>query len=354
MRNFISCVFVLIFIIIASFIYGCGGTVVKEEKDAADEVSKVEDVNAGRKRECGSLFSVISNADYENFMSNAQKYRSLRCNDFYNGQKIIERAEQLINDIDASMRNEVEKLSIPISSVNLSDIQRICRINEVKRAKIKSLRRLGADGDISIETAKRLCNKIRDFVHYNLNLKNNNPERILAVIRESERVMKGCETCAEEFAEIKKWSLFYNRCIKEKNCEKQASIVVETTSNINKRSLWSRVLGKNDVGNISVRIEVANSDVGVIDLNERGRKINGYRNVSVRHGEVLKVYLIRETKSLTKHLNFMSVEILPDFCGSGNQEGKMFPIKHRINEKEWVEVRIKAVEIGGDTCPWRV
>jgi hypothetical protein len=354
MRNFISCIFILIVIIIASFIYGCGGTVVEDENAEVSEVSKATGVNDKRKEECGSLFSGIGNANYKDLMNNAQRYTRLRCKDFYSVQKITERAEQLINEIDVIMRNEVEKLSIPISSVNFSDIQRICQINEVKRAKIQSLRKLGAGGDISIETAKRLCSKIRDFVHYNLNLRNNNPERILAVIRESERVMKGCETCTEEFAEIQKWSSFYTRCIKEKNCEKGASIVVEAVSNINKRGFLGRFLGKSDIGEISVRIELSNSDVGVIDLNERGRKINGYNNISVRHGEVLKVYIIRKTRSSVEHLNFMSIDILPDFCGAGNPEGKVFPLKHRINEKEWVEVRIKTVKIGGERCPWRV
>ncbi len=246
MRNFISCVIVVVIIILSSLVSGC-------------------------------------NADSKNVKDNDSK--TLVKERSHQVRKAVT-AAQIRSKIEQKME---EELSVSMNRINMRKIEGVCDFYNKEKGVISTL---PDRNEVSMKDLdRRLCRKIRDFAHFKLN-KDRFDGKAVESLEKMEKLIDKCGTCSGELAEIKKWKSFYARCISDNNCFGSADFEIEIV-NGRKDLPWYKKMFSSEKW--SVRLETRDKDRNFKVLRNLELEKRGVIQTKIKNTKIKEKYKFNAT-----------------------------------------------------------
>ncbi|MGI6393623.1 MAG: hypothetical protein ACOX2F_02645 [bacterium] len=260
----------------------------------------------------------------------------------------------------AEVKERIEKkvenaLAVPLEKMSLSKIEEIW---DYYNKEVRFISTLEDRNSVNLENIeKRISKKALDYAHLVL-LRQAFGDRTLLYLNRLEKIIIRCRKCREEIETIREWKRFYSVCIVGKRCSKEATFKIEVI-NGKKDIPWYRVDKKLfDSDKFEVRVEARDENnrfkiLKYFELKKRGVIIDKLSSVRIKKDYKLNATILKTNSKSVEHLNFFNIELMPDYC-SDSPTGKVRSIRHKFNEEEYIEVKVKVKSVVGERCPWNV
>lgn len=269
-------------------------------------------------------------------------------------EKDVDAKDALILEIAERIKRNIDGLLIPVKDLTIKKIEDVCSLHRLEKAKITGL----GGVEVIADDEKQLCGKVRDFAQFQLN--SGQRKYIQSNLEKMIKLIEGCGECSREATQLKEWHSFYTKCMVRGNCYKAADFTVEIINRKQKGQSWlDRIAKWWNNEKVTVRIETRDKDsrfkvLQKIDLSEKRLAKIGIRNVKVTEKQTLNAMILKTDDNSVRQLNFVDLDILPDFCSEPPVGKRTRRLIHRIDENETVELKIKMTSLNGEVCPWKV